>query len=532
MSSHVIAYPFSPAKYPGITRLGSIIHQVAVSAFLLLMEDPRYPEKAFDFSDSSDFDDIPPPIHEASAFAAKLHIPNVPQELRAFQWADVKPDLITPDQDSKVDRPLRLALRTRYITASMAAEVVKCTALHVRMLRVDKLFALVAPDTRYVPPPYANWALAAFVTKKSEPRTAKNGTRFVALSIGDFTRQVDILLFGDACDFHIKTKSGDLLYILNPTVNAKPHKRGFNLIANDPGQILEIGAVRDYATCPEINKKTGAPCGAVLNGARSSLCDYHVETNHRARSAPRMELSGGVRARPDNKSAYMGRKTAFVHQTYNEDSRIYAPLCARAPTDSDTPAPDVTARRRARAQRASHALEERLLNLAPKAAVSRLGLVPERPRDEAAPKERSAAFTPATIAAIGFDPTGGHTDNEHSRKRVASERVLDLRALSAASAKQKVLKSLSKVMSDKAKKWHEALRVQRAYDLRGKKKGTVNQGNVDVPSEDSWCSSSSDDDIAISFESEQSLQQYNRLVAGKSSARSIGAKDAPTDVSK
>ncbi|KAI9644693.1 hypothetical protein NHQ30_006719 [Ciborinia camelliae] len=139
----------------------------------------------------------------------------------------------------------------------------------------------------------------ATIAAKSAPRAhqdqAKNGGKFMVLTLTDLKWEIELFLFKTAFDKFWKLTPGTVIALLNP--GFMPPARGkadtgkFSLTLNSSDDtILEIGTNRDLGYCKSV-KKDGKTCDAWVNKRHTEFCDYHVNLSLTKTHANRMEVN-------------------------------------------------------------------------------------------------------------------------------------------------------------------------------------------------------------------------------------------------
>lgn len=343
---------------------------------------------------------------------------------------DIKPELydqrefsfeIIPKHENNVDKRdefSQLFLKKEYYSS----EQLKVLFNNKKVLRVDKLFAKVAAPL-YQEPQYVNWCLIGIVSNKSEPRMTKGSghgdkqRKYMKISISNLRLSVDLMLFGDAFSMYWKLKVGDVIAILNPSVNpwGTPY-RGFNLSLNDgSNSIIEIGSARDFGYCNML-KRDNTPCRAIINLRESDVCHYHQHLKYSQSQSKRMELNGSVGMKSPTgkdgkkKSMYMsvGSDSRVAFETLNEQSEFYAHEPGRNKGNYHDPQilQNLKAKRRKyRDNRENAKLEAKLSELPNGRKFERLGLIKREPAAEATNNHaHESAFHSNFLNKVGFDP--------------------------------------------------------------------------------------------------------------------------------
>ncbi|QLQ81962.1 hypothetical protein HG537_0G02160 [Torulaspora globosa] len=175
------------------------------------------------------------------------------------------------------------------------------TLHEIKILRLNKLFAKVKPP-KFSEPQYSNWAVVGIISGKGEIKftSAEKPRKYFKFTLTNFQHNLDVYIFGKkSVERYYGLRVGVIAAILNPEVLPwRPSGQGnfiksFNLrISHDFPCILEIGQSRDIGWCSGFNKSQQKPCGAPINKAKETYCDYHKETRFRSNHAKRIELNG------------------------------------------------------------------------------------------------------------------------------------------------------------------------------------------------------------------------------------------------
>ncbi|ESZ94008.1 hypothetical protein SBOR_5586 [Sclerotinia borealis F-4128] len=139
----------------------------------------------------------------------------------------------------------------------------------------------------------------ATIAAKSAPRAhqdqAKNGGKFMVLTLTDLKWEIELFLFKTAFEKFWKLTSGTVIALLNP--GFMPPARGktdtgkFSLTLNSSDDtILEIGTNRDLGYCKSV-KGDGKNCDTWVNKRHTEFCDYHVNLSLTKTHANRMEVN-------------------------------------------------------------------------------------------------------------------------------------------------------------------------------------------------------------------------------------------------
>ncbi|QLL34845.1 hypothetical protein HG536_0H02200 [Torulaspora globosa] len=175
------------------------------------------------------------------------------------------------------------------------------TLHEIKILRLNKLFAKVKPP-KFSEPQYSNWAAVGIISGKGEIKftSAEKPRKYFKFTLTNFQHNLEVYIFGKkSVERYYSLRVGAIVAILNPEVLPwRPSGKGnfiksFNLrISHDFPCILEIGQSRDIGWCPGFNKSQQKACGAPINKAKETYCDYHKETRLRSNHAKRIELNG------------------------------------------------------------------------------------------------------------------------------------------------------------------------------------------------------------------------------------------------
>ncbi|KAF7853391.1 hypothetical protein EAF04_010685 [Stromatinia cepivora] len=139
----------------------------------------------------------------------------------------------------------------------------------------------------------------ATIAAKSAPRAhqdqAKNGGKFMVLTLTDLKWEIELFLFKTAFEKFWKLTPGTVIALLNP--GFMPPARGkadtgkFSLTLNSSDDtILEIGTNRDLGYCKSV-KKDGKTCDTWVNKRHTEFCDFHVNLSLTKTHANRMEVN-------------------------------------------------------------------------------------------------------------------------------------------------------------------------------------------------------------------------------------------------
>lgn len=175
------------------------------------------------------------------------------------------------------------------------------TLREIKILRLNKLFAKVKPP-KFSEPQYSNWAAVGIISGKGEIKftSAEKPKKYFKFTLTNFQHNLDVYIFGKkSVERYYSLRVGVIVAILNPEVLPwRPSGQGnfiksFNLrISHDFPCILEIGQSRDLGWCSSFNKSQQKACGAPINSAKETYCDYHKETRFRSNQAKRIDLNG------------------------------------------------------------------------------------------------------------------------------------------------------------------------------------------------------------------------------------------------
>ncbi|KAK6594255.1 primase zinc finger [Botrytis cinerea] len=139
----------------------------------------------------------------------------------------------------------------------------------------------------------------ATIAAKSAPRAhqdqAKNGGKFMVLTLTDLKWEIELFLFRTAFEKFWKLTPGTVIALLNP--GFMPPARGktdtgkFSLtLSSSDDTILEIGTNRDLGYCKSV-KRDGKTCDTWVNTRHTEFCDYHVNLSLTKTHANRMEVN-------------------------------------------------------------------------------------------------------------------------------------------------------------------------------------------------------------------------------------------------
>lgn len=139
----------------------------------------------------------------------------------------------------------------------------------------------------------------ATIAAKSDPRAhqdqAKNGGKFMILTLTDLKWEIELFLFKTAFEKFWKLTPGTVIALLNPGFMPPPRGKTdtnkFSLTLNSSDDtILEIGTNRDLGYCKSV-KKDGKTCDTWVNKRHTEFCDYHVNISLNKTHANRMEVN-------------------------------------------------------------------------------------------------------------------------------------------------------------------------------------------------------------------------------------------------
>lgn len=437
---------------------------------------------------------------------------------RFFEFENIPPTSVEKTTvDTEKDSISGEILSRRYFKSTQLDRLL----YNVKVLRVPKLLAKIVPP-KFEEPTYVNWSVTGIVMHKSDPKTAVNNKKYMALRVGNFHHTVDMMLFGDAFQKYWKVRVGDAIAVLNPTVKKFGNK--FNLtILDDLNNLLELGTLKNYGHC-SASTSQGHPCKNVVDKLKNDLCSIHEEAKYKQGS--RMELQGSVKpkapqnARGDVSELYMGSTRLFVQNSNNgflEKDLVY---CGGEQYDASKYDRAVESKSsRLRKERANASLEHRLLTtVAPRHLndLAQLGIVKKTTtftnQVDTAQKMRKRAFNSTFITGMGFDPTV--INNKASGDNV--NKLKQFQELRQLSQLKKI--SLEPSVEDRAKKrmqWKQALQAakndehvsHKASALLAAKKSGPQQRHINVSSLD-------DSDIEITFTSDNDKLHYQANISG------------------
>lgn len=199
----------------------------------------------------------------------------------------------------------------------------------IKILRLNKLFAKVKPP-KFTEPQYSNWAVTGIISSKGEIKfsSAEKPKKYFKFTLTNFQHNIDVYIFGKQnVERYYNLRVGGIIAILNPEVLPwRPSGKGnfiksFNLrISHDFACILEIGQSRDLGWCQTFNKSQNKTCGAPINKAKETCCDFHKETKFRSNHAKRIELNGsftlGAPTRVEAQPALYRSKSNTTRDSY------------------------------------------------------------------------------------------------------------------------------------------------------------------------------------------------------------------------
>ncbi|QSZ30373.1 hypothetical protein DSL72_004896 [Monilinia vaccinii-corymbosi] len=162
----------------------------------------------------------------------------------------------------------------------------------------DLLRAVKAPDFSG-PEIEEDIVVFATIAAKSAPRAhqdqAKNGGKFMVLTLTDLKWEIELFLFKTAFEKFWKLTPGTVIALLNPGFMPPPRgktdtgKFSLTLDSSDD-TILEIGTNRDLGYCKSV-KRDGKTCDTWVNKRHTEFCDYHVNLSLTKTHANRMEVN-------------------------------------------------------------------------------------------------------------------------------------------------------------------------------------------------------------------------------------------------
>lgn len=444
----------------------------------------------------------------ATNFLTKLYKTSTNTPKSSINYNNRKFSLTLPTPQSldvdEIEPVTRQHLRKRYVSQKDLDHLLT----DVKLLRVDKLLAKVHRTNDYAEPEYTNWCFCGVVLKKFDPQTSRDGKhKWMKVSVGDFSRSVELMLFEEAFSAYWKLRLGDVVYILNPLVSkysfgttSGPAKTGFTLKLADHnvGSVVEVGACRDYGVCSAV-KKDGSTCGDVVNTKKATLCEYHMEERYRGGNK-RMELNGSVQMREPGRPGgqfshqahqkhgqngqngknygqngqnrqYAGQFNQFGGHftTYNEQTQIFGSESSFSKAKYDDPRALITAadkRRRLNDQKAKEALEERLRKHSSQhKTAERLNLLPTKVVDgQKLADGKNRLFPNGMISKIGFDPTVTLQASlqPHTKKQELA-RVRELNELSSSMSAERNLASSSEDQRHRSDLWKKNVRDRKEY---------------------------------------------------------------------
>ncbi|KAK3175599.1 hypothetical protein Dsin_033015 [Dipteronia sinensis] len=127
---------------------------------------------------------------------------------------------------------------------------------------------------------------------------SQNRKKFMVLTLTDLKWTVDLFLFDTALPRYHRLSTGTVIGILNPTI--MPPKRGredtgaFSLALHDGDDtVLEIGKAKHLGYCNAV-KKDGKECGQWVNGAKSEICEWHLNAQIAKAQSRRMGVNTGA----------------------------------------------------------------------------------------------------------------------------------------------------------------------------------------------------------------------------------------------
>lgn len=139
----------------------------------------------------------------------------------------------------------------------------------------------------------------ATIAAKSAPRAhqdqAKNGGKFMVLTLTDLKWEIELFLFKTAFEKFWKLTPGTVIALLNPGFMPPPRGKTdtnkFSLTLNSSDDtILEVGINRDLGYCKSV-KRDGKTCDTWVNKRHTEFCDFHVNLSLTKTHANRMEVN-------------------------------------------------------------------------------------------------------------------------------------------------------------------------------------------------------------------------------------------------
>lgn len=425
-------------------------------------------------------------------------------------------------------------------------------------------------------PQYPNWILIGIILHKSETKFTndKKKSRYLKLSIGNFNNlSLDLLLFNDAYTKYWKSRVGDVIAILNPTI--KPYRisltsnnsaeraqnlnpRGFNLALDDSSDcLLEIGTARDFGFCKSI-KKDGHRCLTPVNTKKFEYCNFHQELAIRKTGSKRMELSGSITMKSPSRLDG-SKKAMYLNRNGNNNNNVGGHMITdysqyKAPTENlyysghsffkdEYTNPKMLEnlgekRRKLKDKREDHELQKKLNNIKSQASLRSLGLSNSRPKEINKQPIEKIAFNQSIVKQIGFNPAttssiaiqdGGIYKSPTKRRKELADNLQELYDLSNLNASKKLTASLEDKL-DKQKKWKANINNLQLYKSSSQSQTKSRPRSNSIGLEPSpfldtkdkkevisgeFSDSDSDSDIEIEFNNETERRNYSNLANKK-----------------
>lgn len=430
----------------------------------------------------------------------RLHQELLSGRVHTFRGTDVKKEhkaVSTNELEEYSDQ----WINQRFISKEELQE----TLHEIKILRLNKLFAKVKPP-KFSEPQYSNWAAVGIISGKGEVKfsSAEKPRKYFKFTLTNFQHNLDVYIFGKkSVERYYNLRVGGIIAILNPEILPwRPSGKGnfiksFNLsISHDFPCILEIGQSRDIGWCQCHNKSQNKTCGAPINKAKETCCDYHKETKFRSNHAKRIELNGSftlgaptkVEAQPAlyrNKSSATQNNYKVIHDFHsradnkNQDARgihFSNSKAAKAFFNDKYQNPDIlnnleSKHRKIGDQRKQRQLEKQL-GLTKANGISAV----DSKEIEVARQTTEATLESGFIERLGFDPTHGkiadvlrRSNKGKSNDQKVNEKEREVMSLLSFKKEKVELKPSKEVMigrkRERERAWQETFGKQKERNL-------------------------------------------------------------------
>ncbi|KAK6455594.1 required for S-phase initiation or completion [Scheffersomyces xylosifermentans] len=454
---------------------------------------------------------------KASTFINKLYETNATNQARKLQSIDYSNrkfefeginDITSLNKESEeTEAYSHYHLRKRYIDHKDVTKFLKGIT-ELKLLKIDKLLAKVHKGNHYAEPMYTNWCFVGFIISKSEPKTTKDKkSKYMKLTVGDFTRSIDLMLFGKAFDQYWKLSAGSLIMVLNPYISkfslgeeGGNGKSGFTLQLNDHhlNSLMEIGSVRDFGLCTFVRKTDNSRCTNVIDTSKAVLCDFHLDFKYK--KSGRMELNGSVQMKSPQKTKTSVYLKGGAHgnggyiQYANENTTVYENNTGGRIDSKKYYNPSIlqteAKRRKLQVEKSNQLLEKQLSKLSQNSKFHELHLTKTRQRAtedvNKAVELKKRGFSHNMISKIGFDPTTNTAKGQDAsfksptRRRQEHDRVRELYELSNAKSKSRTLQSSTEDRQSKVSKWQSNIKNLKQYEQTRRNNGSLGNPFMDT----------------------------------------------------